>query len=405
MLAVLTTRAQLPFLQALQHLHFFDLRVYRQAASVVNGDHSLYGLRLRRGLAFTYPPFAALCFVPLSWLSVHRTELLVAMANILLVAATAHAVIRLPRPTDARPVGSAAGWLIAAVALWTQPVSWAIGYGQIDLLIAALVTVDLAYGSRTRLGGIGIGLAAALKLTPLIFIPYLLFSGRRAMAGRATGTFLLSIAVGLAAMPRATLSYWGGRFLNVSHLTGRHHAPGGGPADQSLRGALMRLLEHGPLPNWLWLLACLLVGLTGLLLAVRAARRGDHAWGFLLTAVTGLLISPVSWTHHWAIAVPGVLALLAGRRRSFTLPLLAALVAGFMLDGYAIYLVSIWSPTGLHLEGAVLLVSDLYVLGGLGTLLFAAGNELRSALPKTKEPAINSFLRVLLTNTEVASTG
>ncbi|MGH2836519.1 MAG: glycosyltransferase family 87 protein, partial [Solirubrobacteraceae bacterium] len=267
-----TSHVALPPLHPVHEYGFFDLKVYRHAAGVVNGGQPLYSVKLRRGLGFTYPPFAVLLFLPLTLISLAQSELAMTLVNVVLVAVAVHAALALGRRVvDAgrsnagghrrhgrrrrrrseatrsvvswlATAGSAWGWLAAAAALWFEPVTSAIGYGQIDLLIAALAIADLAYGKRTRARGVGIGLAAALKLTPLVFIPYLALTGRGRIAARALVAFGLSIVVALIVMPSDSLKYWGGKFLDLSRVAGHGHLSGAGVADQSLRGGLLRLL-------------------------------------------------------------------------------------------------------------------------------------------------------------------
>jgi alpha-1,2-mannosyltransferase len=367
---------QVPILHPFWDYHFFDLRVYRKATWVAMSGHQLYTAHLRHGLGFTYPPFAVLAMMPLRWLNLFHDEIAATLANIVLVAVGAHAAVRLRN----RPEGRArAGWIAAAIALWAEPVISTIGYGQIDLLIAALVTVDLAYGRDSRAGGLGIGLAAAIKLTPLIFIPYLLFTRRGRMAGRALGAFLGSIAVAFVAVPRDAAKYWGGTIFDVSRVTGRHHLSGGSPVNQSLRGALVRLFPGMAHLSMIWLPACLLVGSLGLLLAVSATRHGNELHGFVLAAITGLLISPVSWTHHWAIVVPGLLAALSTATRPSTRRLLTLLGVEVALTSSAIWVVIALDPVGTRLGAAGQLFADPYVLFGLTMLAAAAALELHRA--------------------------
>jgi alpha-1,2-mannosyltransferase len=223
-------------------------------------------------------------------------------------------------------------------------------------------------------------LAAALKLTPLVFIPYLALTGRGRMALRALAAFVLSIGVAMVALPGDAWTYWfGGKFTDVSRVTGDRLLAGSGAANQSLRGSLLRILPGTPHLTLIWLLACLALGALGLLLAVRAARRGDEAWGFMLIALTGLLICPVSWTHHWTIAIAGVIGLVGSRGRG---PVKAARIAvglAFVAGSSAIWLVI--RPGRGHHPGAteLLVLSNLYVLIGLGAIATAAALELRHA--------------------------
>ncbi len=368
--------------------HFFDLKVYRRAAAIVSHGRPLYATRLKHGLGFTYPPIAVMMFLCLRWLSVRGDELAVTIVNVALLAVIAHAALRLRRPhedvrrRDARRRWRliAAGWLAAAAALWAEPVMTTLGYGQIDLLITALVVVDLVYGRGSRAGGLGIGLAAALKLTPLVFIPYLVLTGRTRMAGRALAAFALSIAVALVVLPGDAWTYWfSGKFADVSRVTGRNPLAGSGAANQSLRGTVLRIFAGTPHVSLIWLVACLTVGGIGLLLGVRAARRGDEAWGFTLIAVTGLLISPVSWTHHWTIAVAGAIALVGSQSRPVVTALRAIAATAFGVGASAIWLVIALGP-GRHPGTTNLLLGNLYVFTGLGAIATAAALELRQSV-------------------------
>jgi alpha-1,2-mannosyltransferase len=364
----------LPLVHSMREYGFFDLRIYRDATHVVADGHQLYTAHLRHGLGFTYPPFAILVMTPLSWMSRVHAEELVTLGNILLVAVAGHAAVRL-RGSAENP--ARAGWIAAAIALWAEPIITAVGYGQIDLVIAVLVIADLAYGRNSRAGGIGIGLAAAIKLTPLIFIPYLLFTARGREAKRAVGTFVLSIAVAFIAVPKDAAKYWGGSVFDISRVTGRHHLSGAGPANQSLRGALLRFFPHAAHISVIWLPCCLVIVCLGLVLAVRASGRGDEAYGFLLTAITGLLISPVSWTHHWAIIVPGVLALVTSTSNRGTRWLLIAMAMELAVATSAIWFIIDNDPTGTRLGTGGLLLANTYVLAGLATIAVAAAAELQ----------------------------
>ncbi len=249
----------------LREYHFFDLSVYRRAAELVSHHRPLYATRLKHGLGFTYPPIAVLLFMSLRWLPFRSDELAVTIVNLGLVVVIAHTALRLRRSWAGRWAGPSwagpswagrwagpswassgrarrgrqqpgritAGWVAAAAVLWVEPVTTTLGYGQIDLLITALVVVDLAYGDRSRAGGLGIGMAAALKLTPLIFLPYLVLTGRGRMATRALAGFLLSIGLAFVTVPGDASAYWmGGKFLDVSRVTGGSPLAGSGAANQ-----------------------------------------------------------------------------------------------------------------------------------------------------------------------------
>ena len=112
-------------------------------------------------------------------------------------------------------------------------------FGQINLVLLALVVGDLALPDRIKGKGIGIGLAAGIKLTPLIFIPYLLFTRRVKAAAVSALTFAVTVGLGFALLPHASAVYWGGKFAR----------PGSKPFhldNQSLNGVILRLTHAGP---------------------------------------------------------------------------------------------------------------------------------------------------------------
>jgi alpha-1,2-mannosyltransferase len=356
-------------------LGYFDLKVYRGGARLILDGRSLYDARIWRWAPFTYPPFAAIAFTPLALLPLAVDEIVVTILDLGALLAILALALRLPSD----PRGEAAlsdRWraaalpVAAAAALWLEPVTATMGYGQINLLIALLVVWDLSRLDTAPTKGALIGAAAGLKLTPLIFVPYLLFSRRRSAAVVAVGTFGLTVAVGYVLVPTDAQRFWGGLFLDSGRVGGCCI-----PANQSLRGAILRLdpaFGSGRL-----LAIALIIGIVGVGLAVLASRRGDEAMGFCRCAITGLLVSPVSWTHHWTLAVPAVLLLGVRVVRKQSKTGITAVVA-ILLVGYS-YLPKLMSkPSFLPRSGlpvAWTLASAPYVLFGLVGLAVACVYE------------------------------
>jgi alpha-1,2-mannosyltransferase len=367
-------------------LNYFDLRVYRGAARIVLGGGSLYQAGIWQWAPFTYPPFAALVFTPLALLPLAVDEVLVTIVGVVALFAVLSLALRLPSSRDWEParerrMRSALAPAAMAAALWLEPVTSTLGYGQINLLIAWLIVYDLTRRDTARSRGALIGLAAGLKLTPLIFVPYLFLSGRRRAAAVALGAFASTVAVGYALVPDDSQQFWGGLFLDPKRVGGCCV-----PANQSLRGAILRLAPSFGSGRLLGI--ALIVGAAGLALAVRASRRGDEAMGFSLCAVTGLLVSPVSWSHHWTLAVPALLLLgvkvCRGRSRIGIVAVAAILVIGYS------YLPKLmgkpaFSPGSGH-PVAWTLAAAPYVLIGLGALAVACVHELRM-LAARRSPA------------------
>jgi alpha-1,2-mannosyltransferase len=310
---------------------------------------------------FTYPPFAASLFrigatAAEGWLAAVITAgSIVALVALCWQALGAAGVRRRPETVFA----------VAALALLTWPVDYTLHLGEIDLIVAALVGADLlARRDGSRWQGIATGLAAGIKLTPLIFVAYLLLTRRVRAAVTAGATFAATIVVGLVLLPAQSRAFWlGGAFGNPSRVGNPAN-----PSDQSLSGAIARLAGTLDGVRGWWLAAALLTGLAGIAVAAWAHRRGHRLAGVVCCAVTGLLVSPFSWTHHWVWAVPLLIGLVttAWRRRSRAWGLVAVVVA-VAFSGF----VPLPGP-GRPPSPVLLLAGDLYVLCGLALLAGAA---------------------------------
>jgi len=191
-----------------------DTGVYRDGGIAVrNQPAMLYALDLGAAkLPFTYTPFAALLFAAGSGASFVTWQFALAVLTIGLLPVVAYLSLGLA----GRPAGlarAAAAFAIAAVGLWLEPVAMTLFFGQINLVLLALVVGDLALPDRIKGKGIGIGLAAGIKLTPLIFIPYLLFTRRVKAAAVSALTFAVTVGLGFALLPHASAVYWGGQLF------------------------------------------------------------------------------------------------------------------------------------------------------------------------------------------------
>jgi alpha-1,2-mannosyltransferase len=227
---------------------------------------------------------------------------------------------------------------VSALALATEPVQQTLALGQVNLLLMLLVVADLLTagaltpGGQTRWWhGIGIGIAAGVKLTPLIFIPYLLLIRRYRQAATATAVFAATAGLGYALLPRDSSTYWAhGLFLKANRIVFL-----GTRGNQSLRGVLTRLagsVSEGTVP---WIAAAILVAVAGLVAAALLYRARQPVPAMLACALTGLLVSPLSWDHHWVWVAPGI-ALLAhlgavARRRAVRAAWWAAAACLFLI--------------------------------------------------------------------------
>ena len=281
------------------HGKFVDLSVYRYGGRLILDGLPLYGSRdPATNLLFTYPPFAALAMVPLGPLPFWLATALWTAAS---VGAVAGIVLLVGRALGRTVPGSLVA-LLTVGALALEPVWQNLTFGQINLFLMVAVLIDLVHAER-RWSGVLVGIAAGVKLTPLVFVVLLVLVGRRTTAGRALLAFAGTVAIGAAVIPGSAKAYWTEDLIKAGRV---------GPPElahnQSVFGALTRLLD-GPPPTLLWLAVAGPLALAVVVVGAVCWRRGDRVLGTGLGALAMLLASPVSWSHHWVWAVPVGLAL------------------------------------------------------------------------------------------------
>jgi len=369
--------------EAVRHLiraSMIDMLVYRAEGGAVAHGHGLYTLRVSSwGLPATYPPFAAMLFTPTAALPVGVLRILVTGGNLLLLGAFGHlsAVLADWPRRAARPLLVV---LVTGFGVWLEPVFTTLRYGQINLLIGVLVLYDLTRPDSRRSKGVALGLAAAIKITPGLFAVYLLLTGRIRAAVTAGLTCLGTMLLGAVVLPRASLEFWTHDLYDTGRV-GKEYILD----NQSLRGMVDRALAttHAGVSV---LLLDAVVAVLGLGIAVgldRAASEGfphARAWSVLCCAVTALLISPISWTHHWIWCVPVIVLLLTesareragGRRRWRTV----ALATVLCFCSFAIWTVPHKGLSNLHIPWVLQPLAAIYPLFGLSFLLLA-GERLR----------------------------
>ena len=179
------------------HWPLWDVRVYwwggHQAAA---GGGTLYAPGAPFNL--TYPPFAALLFAMFAGASIGMLK------AVLTVGSVAGLRVLAGLSLGAAGVRQRTGgvFAVSAIGLLTWPVAYTLHLGEVNLILAALICVDVL---RRHDGGwwqgIGTGLAAGIKLTPLIFVAYLAFTGRVRAAVTAVGVFALTVAAGFIWLP------------------------------------------------------------------------------------------------------------------------------------------------------------------------------------------------------------
>jgi alpha-1,2-mannosyltransferase len=282
---------------------FFDLQVYRGAVQWWLQGEPLYSFALD-GKGFTYPPSAAALMVPLTWLPAGPAAILVLLASAaVVVLVTWWLVAPVAREHGASPWFAVA--LAVPVVLALEPIRLTLGEGQVNMFILALVLADVVALRRGRAWcGVGIGLATALKLTPGLFIVFLLLIRRRRAAIVAAGTALSATLLGFGVDPSASWEYWTSTLWDTSRV-GRLV----NPWNQSVLGLLAHVSDPAPPDRLLWALLAAGVAVLGLVRAVRVYRRGDDLAAVTLAGLTACLVSPISWVHHLYWVVPAVVLL------------------------------------------------------------------------------------------------
>ncbi|MGD6753586.1 glycosyltransferase 87 family protein [Streptomyces sp. BH105] len=282
-----------------------DVLVYRaEGAAVLAGGGDLYGFAVTEWrLPATYPPFAALLFAPTAWVPLTVLKAAFLLGNTALVVV----LVGLSCRFAGLRVSWAGVYAAAALALWLEPVFQTVLFGQINLALACLILWDLTRPPGAPGKGLALGIATGIKLTPAVFIVYLFLAGRRREAAHAVAGFAGTVVVGALVLPYASGEFWTRRLYETGRV---------GKAwivdNQSLQGLVARVL-HTAEPGLWWAVPAGVVAVLGLY----AARRVKGQWGVILAALTALLVSPISWSHHWVWCVPLIaVAWSEGHRRA-----------------------------------------------------------------------------------------
>jgi alpha-1,2-mannosyltransferase len=280
-------------------LTWFDLKVYNHAGEIARHSPArLYTWQLYPGIKYTYTPFYAVISAVGSLLPWAVLKWLMTVASLAALLVTVWLTLR---ALGWRGQRLATGVLaIGAAALWAEPVQRGLHLGQIELLLMALVVWDLCQPDRRRWKGAGVGIAAGIKLIPLVYIPYLVLSGKLRQAAVASATFAGTVAAGFAFLPDASVKYW----LTGYFLRTRNVGNVGSLLNQSLLAMVARADGSGSATIPVYLALAAVVGVLGVTAAAVLDRSGRHVAGWVTCALTGLLVSPISWDHHWVWVVP-----------------------------------------------------------------------------------------------------
>ena len=291
--------------------NFVDLHVYVGGAGALDHRGTLYDYVYADQtpdfpLPFTYPPFAAVVFYPLHFIPFGILSFAWQLGTI----AALYGVVRvsqrlLPGPDGGRRIAM----LWTAVGIWIEPLRSNFDYGQINVLLV-LAVLYAVYSTRWWLSGLLVGLAAGVKLTPAVSGLYFVGARRWAVAAFSAVVFFGTVAVSALVVGDQTRYYFTELLGDASRV-----GPIGTSFNQSWRGGISRILGHdagyGPL-----VLAAIAVTAVLAVLAWRAVGGAtDRLGAIVIVQLFGLLLSPISWTHHWVWLIPLMIWLLHGPLR------------------------------------------------------------------------------------------
>ncbi|MFE9644547.1 glycosyltransferase 87 family protein [Streptomyces sp. NPDC006365] len=352
--AVTVFTATVPLLRG-----WFDLRVYHGAVDAwIHHGGRIYDYHVPgTTYGFTYPPFAAVSMVPMALLGLHAA---IAVGLLLNLAATA-VVLGILVPRELRRHGWFAFALVVCMLAMFEPARDTFTFGQVNLLLLALVLGDawLLSTGRGRWAGVGIGLAAAIKLTPAIFIALLLLARRPRAASVAAAVAASATALAAWAAPEPSRFYWTEAVWDTTRIGRLAYV-----SNQSLQGVLARLADPAEPSRIAWALVALVVLGVWAWRAHRAIAAGDLMGAFALTGLVACLVSPITWVHHLVWLLPSFAILVEEglwRRRL----LWAAGVSYVLLCSSVVWL---WFDDASGIDG--FLGSNIYVWITFG-LLFA----------------------------------
>jgi alpha-1,2-mannosyltransferase len=297
-----------------------DFEVYRLGVQAWWHGQDIYGplppTSIGSRLPFIYPPFAALALGPLAALPWGLAVTVLFAADLLCVGGALFLVTRRVWPGGGRPGAALVATAAMPVAMALEPLRETFAYGQVNLLLMGLVAADCLTARPRWPRGLGVGLAAAIKLTPLAFVLFFVVRRDHRAAVTAVVTAVAASALAFVIDAGTSARYFFGGLAGAGGLSGSPYR-----ANQGIDAVLVRLgLPAGAATFWWFTLAAALLVLT-----VSAMRRSEPAIALTVNAGFALLVSPISWSHHWVWVAPALLAMvLHGFRRARERPRAAA---------------------------------------------------------------------------------
>lgn len=409
----------------------FDVYVYWYALNNWFSGNSLYdwyALPDNKMYPFTYPPFGAWALSPLTWFDYEIAAPLMIMA----IALQTAVIVALVGRSLGCSWGSAfaiAPWAAILVQQCLEPFNQSVGFAQVNTAMMALVMIDVAAPDSWKGRGVASGLAAAIKLTPAIAVLIFLLRRQWRSAITMVATSLTVTLLSWIISPSESARFFFDAMWDPQRAGDAYYA-----GNQNLKGFVARALpENAWSITWAIAVVLALVAAVWLCLRIQAAATSvvtsrsasdDVASGLLNTAAPaapagdatetaasdavaapsavatspaspalpenlatlltaavimtlGLLVSPITWSHHWVWGLASVVALIAVALRLKSAPLAALALAQGALFIMAPHW---WFPYGqvneLHWSVVKQLVGSSYTLAAI-----ASGVALAWALP------------------------
>jgi hypothetical protein len=353
---------------ALESGSHIDTVVFRAAAHAVLRGRSPYFLPTE--VPFVYPPagiFAAL--LATAGPNVHVAATIWAVVSLAALGRTTWILVGLAWPTlDRGRAGQRTCWLFA-VACVLEPTRITLSFGQVGLLLLWL-TVEGLRGQPARAGRTWlVGVAAAMKLTPAVVLVGLAAAGRWRSAMWGVAGFAAACAAAAVVAPAAARDYVGGAWRLARDVNS---------TPDVINHSLVGVVTVVGLPAWASLALASLALVAGITVTALLWRRGDELGGLSTVLVTGLLVSPVSWVHHWVAAFPALVLVLRGisTRRGGAKVLLATALVGMVAgtDALALHGGGVLDPGGIWSSA----LQEWYVAWGLALVCWAAAPVVRN---------------------------
>jgi alpha-1,2-mannosyltransferase len=275
-----------------------DLDIYRHGGlQVLHGD-PLYAEPIPPGGWFTYPPFAAVGFIPLALLTFPVAQVVWMLASFVALTATiwrCATVLGYRRHWQVGLLSAA----MAVVAVDIEAVRGTLWQGQVNLVLMAIIVWDLTRPRGARLRGWAVGLAVGIKLTAIVFVPYLLITRQWRAAATATATALTTVLLTWCLLPDDSTQYWFQAVFDTDRIGPLTH-----PGNFSIGGIVATLSEPAPMPAVWWLLGVAVAAALGYYAAYRAERAGHRLVAITVIGLLSCTVPPLAWGHHWVWVVP-----------------------------------------------------------------------------------------------------